>query len=271
MKRYFGPFIGLDDSLTVRLEIPDEASYSYPGLNNSSIFRLLNLRTAEVIGEDLFYKPNFIHLRAGKGNVYFQLAPLAFSNYFILHKQNAGYFEKALSLVPAGTKRIVWDEYFGRKKSDDSQPHDKTSWLKVLWRYPAFRAGLLTAILALLLYVLLEMRRKQRAIPILTRPRNDSLDFVKTIGRLYYEKGDHANLARKMSAFFLEYVRTTYKLPTGTLDELFMRQLQYRTGLQEKDIKELIGFAKYVEDAPMITPEELKSFHQKLEDFYTKA
>ena len=66
------------------------------------------------------------------------------------------------------------------------------------------------------------MRRKQRYIPVVAKPKNDSLDFVKTIGRLYYDKGDHKNLSRKMGAFFLEHVRSRYKLPTGTLNEEFI-------------------------------------------------
>ena len=77
-------------------------------------------------------------------------------------------------------------------------------------------AALLTAIFALLLYVVLEMRRKQRTIPVMTKPKNDSLEFVKTIGRLYHDKGDHKNLCRKMSAYFLEHVRNRYKLPPVT-------------------------------------------------------
>ena len=58
----------------------------------------------------------------------------------------------------------------------------KKSWISVLFSYPALKAALLTAIFTLLLYVLLGMRRKQRYIPVLTKPKNDSLDFVKTIG-----------------------------------------------------------------------------------------
>jgi hypothetical protein len=66
----------------------------------------------------------------------------------------------------------------------------------------SFGAAFVVLAAILLLYVLLNMRRKQRYIPIVKKPSNDSLDFVKTIGRLYFDKADHKNLCRKMASFF---------------------------------------------------------------------
>ena len=143
----------------------------------------------------------------------------------------------------------MWDEYYLYKKSDDNEREEKKSWLSVLFRYPALKAALLTAIFTLLLFVLLEMRRKQRFIPVITKPRNDSLDFVKTIGRLYYDKGDHKNLCRKMAAYFLEHVRNKYKLPTGTLDDEFVKNLQFKSGVEEQEIRSIVSFIKYLDEA----------------------
>jgi hypothetical protein len=260
----------LDDSLEISLRYPQRRNYNYPGKSFAGIFNEQHTNSW-VLGHDKNGKPNFIRLRAGKGNFYFHLAPLAFSNYFLLYNQNIRYYEDALDVLQPGVERIIWDEYFLRKRSQNSPRQTKKNWLSVFFRYPALRAALLTAMGALLVYVLLGMRRRQRIIPVITRPRNDSLDFVKTIGRLYYEKGDHKNLSRKMGAYFLEYVRSVYKLPTGMLDEPFIRTLQYKSGLLESSIRGIIGFIKYVEDAPAITDSELKDFYRQLEYFYKNA
>ena len=271
IQNYFGPNRFYDDSLHIRLTVPHEVKYIYPGRNFSSTFRKLNKLTTEVLGRDSVGNPNFIRLLAGKGNFYLQLAPLAFSNYFLLHKNNIGYYETALSFIPAGIKKIVWDEYYLRKRSEKTPKQEKKSWVTVLMSYPAFRAGLLTGILLLLLYVLFEMRRKQRVIPVIAKPRNDSLDFVRTIGRLYYEKADHKNLCRKMTAHFLEYVRSKYKLATGILDETFIRNLQYKSGVEMQELREILSFIRQVEEAALINAAELKGFHKQLEAFYKKA
>jgi hypothetical protein len=262
------------DSLQLVLNDPPftvKAPYVYPGKKLDAVFSKYDPATTEVLGKAANGQPNFIRLRAGKGNLYVHLAPLAFTNYFLLHKANIDYYEKVFSVIDPQTTRIGWDEYYTSKRFSDEPREKKKSWLTVLSRYPALKAALLTAIFTLLLYVLLEMRRKQRHIPVVTRPRNDSMDFVKTIGRLYFDKGDHRNLARKMSSYFLEHVRSKYKLATGTLDEEFILKLQHKSGVDEAEIRGIVTFIKYVEDAPAINHKQLADLHKQLEAFYKKA
>ncbi len=175
-----------------------------------------------------------------------------------------------MSYINPSTKKIIWDEYYFFKRYD-RQRQKKKSWLTVLSQYPALKAALITALATLVIFILLEMRRKQRYIPVIARPKNDSLDFVKTIGRLYYDRGDHKNLCRKMSAFFLEHVRSRYKLATGTLDEAFIKNLQFKTGVEAEEIKAIIDFIRNLDSTAMVTADEVTAFHRRLESFYKKA
>jgi hypothetical protein len=201
----------------------------------------------------------------GKGNIYIHLAPLAFSNYFILHHNNIGYYDNVLSVIPGSVKKVIWDEYFLTKRND---PKKNKNWISILFQYPALRAALLTAFIMLLLYVLLEMRRKQRIIPVMNKPVNDSLDFLKTIGRLYYDKKDHRNLSRKMASYFLEHVRNRYKLATNTLDEDFIKALFFKSGYDEKKLREIISFIEFIDTTPAISDSQLTDFYKHLESFY---
>ncbi len=268
-------FIQVEDlqkNMRISLNAPPfdkNETYGYPGKTFNSYFSAIDSSTTDVLGKDERGRPDFIRLRAGKGNFYVHTEPLAFSNYFILHKNNIEYYEKVLSVIKPDVKKVVWDEYYLNKRFRQT-PKNK-SWLAVLFSYPALKAALLTAIFTLLLYVLLEMRRKQRYIPVITKPRNDSLDFVKTIGRLYYDKGDHKNLCRKMGAYFLEHVRNKYKLPTGLLDDEFVKSLQYKSGAEESEIRGIVSFIKYLDDAVVIKNNQLTDFHKQLESFYKKT
>ena len=148
------------------------------------------------------------------------------------------------------------------------QPDEKEpNWLSVLMKYEAFRWALWTAIITLLLYVLMEMRRKQRVIPALQQPKNESLDFVRTIGQLYYDRRDHADLAHKMGTYFLDYVRSQYKISTNTLDESFIQALHIKTGYPVIEIKNIIGFIGLVE-TNTIDEQQLNHFYNQLESFY---
>lgn len=261
------------DSMGVRLLRPPFASaqtFFYPGRNYSSTFTKTNGLTTTVLGENENGLSNFIHLRAGKGNVFIHLAPLAFSNYFLLNRNNMQYYEQLMSVIRPGIRKIGWDEYFIYKERNENNK-GKKSWISVLSKYPGLKAALLTAFFTLLLYILLEMRRKQRYIPVIRKPRNDSLDFVKTIGRLYFDRGDHRNLAQKMGTYFLEHIRSQYKLSTAMLDDNFIRNLQYKTGIPEPEIRSIVTFIKMAEESASVSAAQLSAFHQQLESFYKKA
>jgi len=260
----------LDENMKVSLVAPPfqkNTTYKYPGTKFNSFFDVIDSTTTEILGYGEDGHPNFIHLHAGKGNFYLQMEPLAFSNYFLLHKENMHYYENALSVISSTVKKIVWDEYYLYKNNRTP----RKSWLSVLLGFPALKAALLTAIFALLLFVLLEMRRRQRYIPFLPKQKNESLDFVKTIGRLYYDKGDHKNLCHKMAAYFLEYVRNRYKLATNILNDNFIKLLQYKSGADEASLSKIVSFIKYLDEAEFISNSQLTDFHKQLESFYNKS
>lgn len=258
-----------DDSLKVKLSSPrfdDTLTYTYPGKRHATFYSNWDKDKAVVLGTNGSGYPNFVQFRAGRGSIFIHTAPLAFSNYFVLHKNNIRYLEQAFSVLPPDIKKIVWSEYYLTKPGP--QPEKEPSMLSVLFRYPSFKWAFLTAIAALLLYVAMEMRRKQREIPVLPSTRNDSLDFVQTIGRLYYDRKDHRDLARKMSVYFLDHVRSQYKLPTHTLDESFVHALHAKSGYGIDGIKAILQSIEHVNGAKAITDRELTQFHNQLESFY---
>jgi hypothetical protein len=259
-----------EDSLKVKLEKPSFASdslFMFPGTKFESWFETFDTSHAVVLGRNES-QPNFIRMNIGEGSVFIHAAPLAFSNYFILHKNNVHYFEQVLSVIPADVEKIVWNDYYLDKKVNNSNRRRDPNWLGILFRYPAFKWGFFTALLGILLFVLLNSRRKQRMIPEHTKPRNESLDFVKTMGRLYYDRRDHHNLAKKMGVYFLEHVRSTYKLPTHTLDEQFIEALHFKSGYLRGDLNEIVSFIQYLQDNGSVNEHQLTNFHDQLESFY---
>jgi hypothetical protein len=273
----------LRDSMNIFLKKPfiqKDSSYNYPGLTFASYFTGVDTSTTDVLGTEEKDKANFIHLATGKGHFYIHLEPLAFSNYFLLHKNNIDYYEKALSVINPTAKKIIWDEYYLSKQnrqSSSNRDNSSKGWFSTLMKMEnqdgnkPFKWAFWLLILLLLLYVLMEMRRKQRYIPVVKAPKNDSLDFVKTIGRLYYDKGDNKNLCRKMAAYFLEHVRANYKIPTNILDEKFVKTVQYKSGAEEYEVRGVISFIKYMDDGGMVGRDELTEFYNQLESFYKKA
>lgn len=261
----------MDDSLNVLLNNPPftrNTNFTYPGKRFESYFYKYDTAATNILGtnKDLF--KDFIQLKTGGGNIFLHLAPVVFTNYFLLHKENVDYYDQAMSLLPKDAATITWDEYYLHKLYDGNNNQGNKGWLYVLFKYPAFKWGLLVAIITIGVFVLLEARRKQRYIPFITKPKNDSLDFVKTIGRLYYEKNDHRDLARKMGIYFLDHIRNTYKLSTGKTDDEFVKNLHFKSGYSESELKKIISFIKFAEDAPAISDAQLAEFYKDMESFY---
>ncbi len=265
--------IDLKDSLILFLNkpaFPEKLKAAYPGRRYDTYLYKIDSSITQVLSVDEQGDPNFVRFQTGEGNIFLHLAPIAFSNYFILHKNNIRYYEQVLSVIPADVENIIWDEYYLNKqwnKSSDNEP----GWLSVLFQYPGFKAGLLTALITLLVFVIMESRRKQRLIPIIPMVQNDSLEFIKTIGRLYHEKSDHKNLAHKMAQYFLEYVRNHYYIRTHTLDNNFISSLHQKSGIPENELKELTEFILFIETSPAISENQLARFHKQLEKFYKKT
>ncbi|MGZ8537631.1 MAG: hypothetical protein ACXWV9_05165 [Flavisolibacter sp.] len=262
----------LADSLFLKFEQPafyNTQNYTYPGKKFASKFTSINSNFTAVLGRDKDNNPNFIEYKTGTGRIFIHSSPLAFSNYFVLHKKNAEYFEHALSIIPRGIESFVWNEYYlSGAAANKRNKEEETAWYRVLFRYPAFKFGLLTGLFMLILYALLSSRRKQRKIPFHSKPQNDSLDFVKTLGRLYHDRRDHQNLAKKMTLYFLEHVRSTFKLPTHTLDENFIRALQYKSGFPQEELSEIFSFINYIKQDGQVNEYQLSKYHKQLETFY---
>ena len=248
--------------------------FSYPGKHLEAYFSKVDTLMAEVLGRDKRQRPDFLRFRTGNGHMYLHLSPAAFTNYFLAHAGNMNYYEQVMSYLEEGTQKIVWDEYYQNKKYGQIAPQQQKSWFTVLLnlknadnRKP-FRSTFWLLIGLTLLYVLLEMRRRQRYIPVMKKPANDSLDFVKTVGRLYYEKGDHRNLCHKMAQYFLEHVRHKYKLNTVNLNDWFTEQLQVKSGMDRDLVSGIVQFVKQLDRGAEVSPQQLMQFHRQLEYFY---
>jgi hypothetical protein len=258
-----------EDSLRIKLEKPfftSDKLFVYPGKKYESSFYAIDTLHTKILGRTEEGQPNFVQLNAGRGSVFIHAAPLAFSNYFILHKNNIEYYQNTLSVIPASVNKVLWNEYYLVKPQGNNEK--EPNWLGVLMQHPSFKWGLVTGIATLLFFVILGMRRRQRMIPAYERPKNDSLDFVKTLGRLYYDKKDHKNLAKKISTYFLDHVRSRYKLATQTMDEAFVQNLHYKTNYPVDDLKQIINFINDLDSMPAISEGQLSSFHNQVELFY---
>lgn len=272
---YFSGFLKTSDSLTISIQHPlsnEQLVYTYPGMALDNYFQDVDSTITTVLGRDEKGRANFVKFTyEGGGAIYIHLAPAAFTNFFLLHKNNKSYFDNVMSYLPNNTEVVRWDEYFrysvdGEGNSDSA--NSGFSAMRWMGKQPSLASGLwLLAVLLLLIY-LFESKRKQRYIPDASRLKNSSLDFVKTIGRLYFQRKDNKDLAQKMTAFFMDHVRTRYNIKGSLRDEDFEKRLVHKSGYDPAAIKNMLYYLKFTQEQPSISDDELLRLNQKLDNFY---
>ncbi|HVU58361.1 MAG TPA: DUF4350 domain-containing protein [Puia sp.] len=264
-----------EDSLRVSVYRPvtnDSLSYAYPGFAFDRWIDSMDTKYATVLGRDEKGRPDLIRFTyKGGGSILLHFAPLAFSNYFLLHKNNKTYYDNVLSYIPQSVNEVIWDESFRYNKRKRFSALDYILNSKNPAGQPSLSWALCLLLFLFLLIYLFESKRKQRTVPVIAPLRNTSLDFVTTIGRLYYQRRDNQNLAAKMATHFQDYIRTKYNIPVHLSDPAFVERLSYRTGI-DKDF--LHGLAKDIlrmQQGGNVMDNKLLELNQKLEEFYKQA
>jgi hypothetical protein len=226
-----------------------------------------------VLGTNSLGAANFVKIRYGQGGFLLHCNPLAFTNYNMLHPNNNEYIAKALTYLPA--QPVVWDEYYKTGRKELSSP------FRFLLENEALAWSWRLLLGTVLLYVLFAAKRRQRIIPIVRPPMNTTLEFARTIGRLYYLHGDHHDLAHKKTAYFMETLRTHFYLSTSgvypfgpdTMDQLcpFMERVAHKTNVPLAKIKALLDAMLTAERSPNLSEAQLIRLNQLIEQFYEEA
>ncbi len=266
----------IEESSDIDIFVNDSSGVNFtnPALKNSKNFyfnhstfanyfkKIPGGDSAIILGVNMKNKPDFIQLNIGKGKIFLHISPICFTNYFMLKENNAKYTSTALSYLDKNAGTIFWDEYYKSGREGASTP------LRFFLSNEFLKWALWLSIIALLVYVFIEIKRKQRIIPVLDPLRNTTLDFVQTVASVYLSKNDHTAIAKKKVAYWLEFIRKKYFLPTQKIDEDFMERLNKKSGIDSALIHVICNIALRTENNAVISQEELILLSNNIDDFY---
>lgn len=214
--------------------------------------------STQVLAMDQRQQVVLLRMPWGKGMIYVCSLPQAFSNYALMRDESRGFMESAFSLLP--DRPVLWDEFYKVGRMEQATP------LRFVLSRTALKAAYWTAVVLLLLTIFVYARRRQRAIPVVEPPRNTSREFAETMGRLYFFKGDHTDMARKLCAYFKEDVREKLYLRRAVWDEETIAHIARRTGQPEARWAAAFRLIKHYEGAPYASEEQLMQLNKTLSD-----
>ncbi len=203
----------------------------------------------------------FINIPIDKGKIILSVQPLAFTNYNMLQKDNADYVAGIFSYFP--DYPLVFNSYYNYENL-----YGKKNILSFILTNKALRLAYYLTVIAILLLLLFQGKRKQRIIPIIKPLPNTSLNFIKTLGQLYFKYSNHIDIAKKQIIYFKEYIKNRYNL---TFVKENVEEIADRSGISVKIIKFLDYKINQIENAKSIDGNTLKLLNDKIEFFYNNC
>ncbi len=248
-------------ALTVNNTILKPKNYYYNKQINDVSFTLSDSTYAEILGHQTInkkeQKPNFIKIPYVNGNFYLHTQPVAFTNYYMLKKQNSNYTAQICSYI--NDPIIHWNANYYTGSKSSSSP------MRYILSQPALKWAWWLSLISILIFMIFNAKRKQRIIPIVEPEKNTTIEFAKTIGNLYYLEGNHYNLMEKKIVYFLDKVRNEYLVDTFNLDETFINRLHQKSNRPKEEITKIVVAIKKYRNQLYCSEKDIIEFNTILE------
>lgn len=257
---------GSTDTSDLKFVIPsfEKKGYYYRLENVSYFFTNLDSMRAQsyIVSTNAWNKPVTLRIPWGRGSFVINTTPLAFTNNYIVANNTHEYVEKTLSLLPQA--KTWWTSYYQGGRLEAQTP------LRFILRNDALRWAYYIAIVSLVVFIVVEAKRKQRIIPIVKPLPNTTLEFVRTIGNMYLQANDHKAIAERKILFFLEQARSKYFLTTETGDAM-VEMLAKKSGSDLQQTQQLFALIHVIQNSPSISKQMLIELNEQMEEFTTRS
>ncbi len=236
--------------------------YWYKASNIHNYFSDIDSVEATVISKNDFHQPVFVQIKRGLGSILLNCTPMVFTNIHLLDDDNHDFASTSLSYLPQ--KDTYWTEFYHLGRMEVATP------LRFVLTTEPLRWAYYLTLISILLFMIFEAKRKQRIIPVINPLTNTTLEFVGTIGNLYYQRADHKNIAEKKIQFFLDQIHSTFFINTNNKDEAYLLLLSKKAGVPEKTVRELLNTINHISEQEKISASELTRLNELIEKFHQK-
>lgn len=211
---------------------------------------------------------DLIEIPMGNGHFYIHLNPIVFTNYFQIQSSKLTYTSKIFSYLKPGD--IIYDNFSQSYYNDNQANNDQQEEgpLKYILGNQSLRWAWYTLLTGLALFLIFRTKRIQQPIAILEPNENKSLEFVQTIGRMYFMRKNNKQLAAQKIKLFLHFITDRYNIPTQPIDDTFYQKLKLKSEVDEDSVKKIFKHYKYINNTNDVTNDDLIELHTLMNYFY---
>jgi len=254
--------IGMEDCYTFKFNdgLSDTAKTYWPyfyGLpHNDSIEYLGRVDGKEV---------NFYRTKHGKGYFYFHSNPLLLTNYYLTDSINWNYANKLFAFLPGD--KYYWDKHAYLNISELGDEAFQNP-LKHILSNKSFQWAWYVMVALILLFLLLNSKRKQRNIPFMEPNENSTIEFTETIGQLYFKEQNHYKIIQLMMKMFLFQLYSRYKIPVHKhQDDQTVLRLAQKTGVDEQSFRHILDKYNFYTSNNFAKSEDLIYLYRQINNY----
>lgn len=243
---------------SVKITFEGEEVY-YPKGQIVAVFDLKDSSGWNVVAHA--HKPVVVYKNFGEGRLVLSTHPLAFTNYGLLKSDGLFLPELAMNHLRPGV--VSYNRYYHSGRLESQTP------LRFLISQPPLRWALNLTLVAIVILLVVGSRRKQAKIGLLDPKTNTTIQFIKTLGGLYYREGKHKNAANKLVSHFIKTLKEKYYI-TNLFDESTYHSLAVRTGMKKADVIKTFEIIQHIRKGHVVSEPMLLELNKRIEEFNIK-
>jgi hypothetical protein len=211
------------------------------------------------------YYVDCFKIKYGKGWFVFHFNPILLTNYTLAGKDGYSYFSNLIN--PYIKKKIYWDEF--SKVSAGSDGNDITeSPLRFILSDKNLRWTWYLMWLLVLVFIIVNSKRKQAIIPIVAANRNTTIEYMNSVSKLHYNSRSLVYLADTILKHLLIFIKQRYDISPELKKHEIAKLLAPKSGISEETLNKMFRHHMGVKYSPVREPKELIEFYKLTEYFY---
>jgi hypothetical protein len=138
---------------------------------------------------------------------------------------------------------------------------------KFIFDSDALYTAYVLTILSLILYMIFDGRRRQRAIPIVEPIKNTTLEFVNVVSHVYFNSDNHQFISEERIRYFYESIRKRFAISTSDINDEFYQQISDLSGYDQKLVKQLFVYCEKLKRSKNTTEYDLIELSRQINNF----
>ena len=234
-----------------------EKSYMFPTALVANHFELDSAGSWRIHGSTK-EGPMAISQEIGGGKLILVSNPHIFTNFGLLFNKNHGASSDLLSILPRDQVHYSMFYQFGRPEA--STP------IRYFLSQPPLKWSIYLALFIVIVFIAIDSWRKQRSIEVVKPPKNSSVEYVKTLGALYFREGNHYKAAMKLINHYFSEIRERFLLePEFT--EKFYSLYSGKSGVKLSEVIGTFELIALIKKTPLLEEKKLVELSNKIDEF----